>query len=94
MTAILTHGDFAPHVHKSFRFEGWDGVLRLDGIDLGRGPEGMRPPFSLIFQGPPGNVLPEGLHKARVEDGPELEFYIQPIQTLARDRQDYQAVFN
>jgi hypothetical protein len=53
-----------------------------------------RPPFTLIFAGPPGDVLPEGEYAFEVEGGPAFEFYVMPIHTPARDRQDYQAAFN
>jgi hypothetical protein len=38
--------------------------------------------------------LREGLYTFEVEGGPAFEFYVMPIQTFARDCQDYQAVFN
>ena len=53
-----------------------------------------RQPFTLILRGPPDDVLPEGLYDVAVEDGPEFALYIIPIQTMSRDRQDYQVVFN
>ena len=53
-----------------------------------------RQPFSLIFRGPPADVLPEGLHTLEVEGGDSFTIYVMPIHTPARDRQDYQAVFN
>jgi hypothetical protein len=97
MTEPLRHEDFSPHVDKAFRFAGWHGTLRLASAELM--PDSAMPgsaitPFILIFHGPPGDVLPEGLYQADVEDGPGFEFYIMPIRTVARDRQDYQAMFN
>jgi hypothetical protein len=94
---VLRHEDFAPHVDKLFRFEGWHGSLRLDRIERPRQAQGAEPtraPFTLIFVGPPGDVMPEGLRTAIVDDGPRFEFYIMPIHTPAANRQDYQAVFN
>jgi hypothetical protein len=87
---VLRHEDFAPHVNKLFRFEGWHGALRLTAIES---REAHRS-FTLLFQGPPGDVLPEGLHIATVDDAQRFEFYIMPIHTPAAGRQDYQAVFN
>jgi hypothetical protein len=97
MPEPLRQENFAPHVGKSFRFAGWHGALRLAKIDAlsdSAVPGTERMPFTLIFHGPSGDVLPEGLHEAEIEDGPMIEFYISPIHTVARDRQDYQAVFN
>ena len=97
MTEPLRHEDFSPHVDKSFRFAGWHGTLHLASAELQ--PDSAMPgsaitPFILIFHGPPGDVLPEGLYRADVEDGPGFEFYIMPIRTVVADRQDYQAMFN
>lgn len=94
MTAVLTQQDFEPHLNKTFRFPGWDGSLSLARVEIGPDYPGHRRPFTAVFQGPPGHVLPEGLYLATVETGETLEFYIQPIHTPARDRQDYQAAFN
>ena len=53
-----------------------------------------RAPVTLLFRGAVNDVLPEGLYQVAVEDGPEFSFYINPIHTFERDRQDYQVVFN
>jgi hypothetical protein len=90
MVEVLRHEDVAPHVNKLFRFDGWHGTLRLTSIT---GVEPRRA-FTLLFQGPPGDILPEGLYTASVDETLRLEFYIMPIHTPAGDRQDYQAVFN
>ena len=98
MTRILHHEDFAPHVDKPFRFNGWPGSLRLVRIEPPAGraaaAEGARAPFTLIFQGVRGEVLAEGMRTATLDDGSSFEFYIMPIHTPAADRQEYQAVFN
>lgn len=95
MAALLTHLDFKPHVGKVFRFSGSHVGLRLIKVDVLQAYPGIdHIPFSAIFQGPPGDILPEGLYRASVEGGGELEFYISPVHTPQRDRQDYQAVFN
>jgi hypothetical protein len=92
-----TPDTFTPHLHKSFRFAGWSGALRLARIDTGnsRGATaGARPPFTLIFHGPSDDVLPEGLYTAEPETGTAVMLHIMPIHTAAADRQEYQAVFN
>ncbi len=97
MADILRYEDFAPHVGKSFRFEGWHGTLRLASAEQGRergNPAVTRDPFILIFHGPRGDVLPQGLYTATVEDGARFDFYVMPIHTVAPDRQEYQAVFS
>jgi hypothetical protein len=95
VTGALTHLDFQPHLGKLFGFAGSHIELRLIKIDVLAPRAGIdRIPFSAIFQGPPGDVLPEGLYEATIEGGGELLFYINPVHTPHRDWQDYQAVFN
>jgi hypothetical protein len=97
MVEQLRHEDFMPHVGKQMRFEGWQGTLRLAAIDLH--PQAAAPgfavtPFTLLFHGPVGDILPEGMYRADIEDGPSFEFYIMPIHTAVPGRQEYQVVFN
>ena len=96
MDEMLCHQDFAPYVGRRFGFEGQQVALRLATIDPKDHavPGAARTPFILIFHGPAGDILPEGLYRANIEDGPVLEFYIMPIHTVSLGRQDYQAVFN
>ena len=97
MTAILTAGDFHPHVGKRFTPRGHDMALTLVSVQAVATtvPAGMaRTPFTLIFNGAPDNLLAEGLHTVEIEDGPVLDLYITPIVTPVRSRQDYQAAFN
>jgi hypothetical protein len=94
---ILTADDFAPHIGKSFTLPGQHRALTLVSIDRSTFPGAddlPRAPFTLLFGGPPRDVLPEGLYDVAIPDGPEAAIYISPIQTFDRSRQDYQAVFN
>ena len=97
MTSLPKHEDFTPHVNKSFRFEGRHHSLRLAAVDvseLPNSPDNQRKPFTLIFHGPRGDVMPEGFYVAEVEGGTHFEFYVIPIHTKAPERQEYQVVFN
>jgi uncharacterized protein DUF6916 len=97
MSAPLTHEDFQPHLGREFRFSGQPQVLKLSQVDVMDHPPlpGMdHKAFALIFTGPRGDVLPEGFYAVEAEGGVRFEFYILPIHTPARDRQDYQAIFN
>ncbi|MBV8568832.1 MAG: hypothetical protein JO366_12750 [Methylobacteriaceae bacterium] len=96
MPEQLTAEHFLPHVDKVFRVLGGAHALTLVQVDaLPLQPNvGQRRPFTLIFRGPPGNVLREGLYTMEVDAGPAFDLYIIPVYTPARDRQDYQAVFN
>jgi hypothetical protein len=97
MPELLTAEHFLPYVDKTFRVAGGRHALTLTTVDTSR-PAGWevaaRPPFNLIFRGPPGDVLAEGLHTLEVEGGPSFQLYVMPIHTPDRTRQDYQSVFN
>jgi hypothetical protein len=93
----LTAEDFRSFVGTVFRPHGTDLDLVLATIDQRQFPgweAAARKPFSLILHGPRSPVLPEGLHRIAIEEGPVLSLYIIPILTAARDHQDYQIVFN
>jgi hypothetical protein len=99
MTAMLTAETFQAHVNKVFRVKENGHALTLSQVELRQMDarelaELGRQSFTLIFAGPPGNVLRDGLYTLEVEGGPSFQLYVIPIRTLARDRQDYQAVFN
>jgi hypothetical protein len=99
MAEELTPEHFKPHLHTTFRIKNGRHALTLTAVEQRRREEweldmGFREPFNLIFRGPPGDVLPQGLYVMEVENGPEFELYVIPIHTPARDRQNYQASFN
>jgi len=94
----LTADTFAPHLGTSFRVEGGHHVLSLSeverlAIQTGHMDQAFQP-FILIFRGPPGDVLAEGMHTIRGENGTAYDLYLIPVHTPAPGRQDYQAVFN
>ena len=97
MSRVLTAEDFIAHVGKTVTPKGQHRALTLVSVDTeprpGRnGP--TREPFTLILRGARDDVLPEGLYDVAVQNGPEFALYIIPIHTVARDRQNYQVVFN
>jgi hypothetical protein len=99
MTEQPTPETFLPHVNKVFRVKGARHALTLSRVDvrqMGEWERGAlgRQSFTLIFGGPPGDVLREGLYTFEVEGGLTVDLYVIPVQTFVRDRQDYQAVFN
>jgi hypothetical protein len=99
MADLLKAEHFLPHVDKIFRVKGGHLALILVRVDRPRREDGElgighRQPFNLIFRGPPGDLLHEGLYTLDVEDGPSFELYVIPIHTTARDCQNYQAPFN
>ena len=99
MSEPLTPDHFLPHVEQSFQIGGGDDVLTLIRVER-RVPEDWerallpREPFNLIFRGPPGRIVPAGLHRVSREGGPSFELYLMPIHTPERGCQEYQAAFN
>lgn len=98
MAEDLNPEHFTPHVGKVFRVEGTRHALTLARVEQPdpdtRSEAGYRQPFTLIFRGPPGDVLPEGMHHLATGEGVAFTLYVIPTHTPARDRQDYQAAFN
>lgn len=97
MTEPLTAQHFLPHVDKTFSVTGGRHALTLTSVDAGPAvpPEtGLRQPFNVIFRGPPGDVLAEGMYTLAAEGGPSFDLYVIPIHTPDGTRQDYQAAFN
>lgn len=100
---VLTADTFAPHVGTSFKVEGGRHVLSLSEVERlenqpGHGDPAYRP-FTLIFSGPPGDLLAEGMHTLTPEGGAQAggtayDLYLIPVHTPEPGRQDYQAVFN
>lgn len=91
--------DFLPHVNKTVRVDGWHHTLTISKVQVRKLQEWEtdiipRQPFLVLFSGPPGDVLPEGMRDLHVEDGPSFKLYVIPVLTPQRDRQDYQSVFN
>jgi len=95
MTEQLTPEMFLPHVDKTFRVKGGRHVLKLYRVDVPQNTDGFpRQPFNLIFSGPPGDVLREGMYTLEVDGGPSFDLYVMPVHTPALGQQDYQAAFN
>lgn len=97
---MLTLEDFKPHLEKTFKVR--DGRHALALVEITEHPvtEADKPkvnrlPFTLVFRGPPGDLLPTGMFTFDVEGGEaSYELYVMPIHTPFPGRQDYQASFN
>jgi hypothetical protein len=97
MSRILTVQDCFAHLGETVTPKGQHRALTLVSVDTAgpRGNDGTtREPFTLILCGPPDDVLPEGLYDVALANQPDFALYIIPIHTVARDRQNYQVVFN
>jgi hypothetical protein len=99
MDELVTRDSFDPHVGKIFGVANGRHALTLvrietRPIEAWERKMGLRAPFNLIFSGPSGDVLAEGMHTFALEDGTAFELYVIPVHTPVRGRQDYQSSFN
>jgi len=99
MAEQLTPDLFLPHVDKVFRVKEGRHELTLSKVDIRDLDEREarlvpRQPFTLIFSGPPRDVLPQGMYTFEVAGGLHFELYVIPVLTPVATRQDYQAAFN
>jgi hypothetical protein len=97
MDEALTLEFFTPFVGRQFSFEGQPVTLRLASVDPKPRfamPNAARVPFLLLFHGPIDTILPQGIYRAAIQDGPIMEVHLTPIHTTAPGRQEYQAMFN
>jgi hypothetical protein len=65
----------------------------LEAQALPQPPFNGRQPFSLVFNGPPGPVLPQRVYRLAHERLPVLDIFLVPIAASATGVR-YQAVFN
>jgi hypothetical protein len=95
MAEVVSADMFRPHIGEAVLLPGGH-KLTLVSVDehSAKVSGGPRAPFSLILRGVAQPIVPEGLHRLTLEDGPSFELYLIPIHTPSRDRQDYQIVFN
>jgi hypothetical protein len=95
----LTSEDFSPHVNEVFviRFDPpQEIVLRLTSvkdIQYTGTKVDRRTPFSLIFQGPRDQYLPQQIYRMENETMGVLEIFIVPVGTDENGLY-YEAVFN
>jgi hypothetical protein len=99
MSQQLAPEHFEPHLQQTFLVRGGHHRLTLSQIDVlkltaAQAQAMPRQPFTLIFSGPAGDLLPEGLYTLETAGGAVFTLYLIPVQTASRDRQDYQAAFN
>ena len=97
MQDLLELEDFAPHVGATFRVQAGDVDVEaeLEEATLSRypGPEGRRPPFALVFRGPPGPALPQQIYTVHHPARGPLEVFLVPIGADATGVR-YEAIFS
>src|ERR1700753_2639290 len=82
---FLTAESFLPHVGKKAHFAGTEHTLKLDRVEISKGPippGGKYQSFIVIFQGPQRNdYLPSDIYDCEIEDGPTFNIYVAPMQS-------------
>ncbi len=92
----LGHEQFAKCLNQTFRIthEGMDHEVRLiEAQKFGSGAEGGRASFSLLFRGPEGMELPQGVYKVAHDDLGDGEIFLVPLGP-GKEGVLYEAVFN
>jgi len=96
----LTVEFFTELVGKQFRLTGTDApaidliLIEARGVTpKSRAPGAGREPFSLVFLGPKGPVLPQRIYPLEITSLGRLEIFLVPIASDA-DGVKYEAIFN
>ncbi len=92
----LTHDECAECLNDTFTIthEGMDHEVRLiEAQKFGSGAEGGRASFSLLFRGPEGMELPQGVYKVAHDDLGDGEIFLVPLGP-GKEGMLYEAVFN
>jgi hypothetical protein len=93
----LTISDFAPRVGDRFRIDatedgaGHDAEL-VEAAPVGDAGPRARVPFSLVFRGPAGVVLPQRIYRVDHPDLGSLDIFLVPIGADAAGVR-YEAIF-
>ena len=94
----LTDDFFRAFVGKEFRVFGAQPPFSFHLADIKTYPriiKGLRQPFTLIFFGPPGLMLPEGTYVLETDGQPGLPIHVQPMNDVPGvPGRPYQAQFN
>jgi hypothetical protein len=96
----LSAETFAPHRGTAFAADPGDGgepvVLRLDEVTPGRAQPGAprENPFSLVFTGPPDQVLGQGLYELSHPVLGTVAIFVVPLGPGPDGRPRYEAIFN
>jgi uncharacterized protein DUF6916 len=101
MLEQLTLAAFQDQLGKVFRLDPGGGapglnVALIEARDLTRAdsaPGPRRSPFSLVFLGPPGPILPQRIYPLTNDAMGRLEIFLVPIGSDANGVQ-YEAIFN
>lgn len=78
---VLTSDDFAPLEGAVFETsEGADAIdLVLTAVERSRLSPDQPRPFSLLFRGPPGRYLPQGIYTLTNADFGTAEIFLVPV---------------
>lgn len=98
MLETFTCATFEPHLGDLFRLGAGDGqgadlVLIEAAVLPTSAADRLRPPFSIIFRGPPGPLISQGIHRLEHTGIGTFDLFLVPIGPDA-DGMRYEAVFS
>jgi hypothetical protein len=98
MLQDLTESSFSPLLGTTCRLVVADSAppveLEIAEVSLaGQVRDGQRTPFSVVFLGPAGRHLPQGIYHLEHEQLGRLDLFLVPIGPEPSGRHRYQAIF-
>ncbi len=75
----VTVEKFTPHLNRTFRIAALTNALEAELIEassFGEAPKGGRARFTLVFRGPVGAILPQGIYRVSSEGMEEMEIFL------------------
>src|SRR5262245_46300302 len=78
----LKQEDFVGRLNSTFQIRAGSSDIEarlIEARKVGNGRGGRRVPFSLIFRGPRGMVVPQGIYQIQQETLGTLEIFLVPV---------------
>ena len=96
----LTHHDFTKHLDSTFtvaiggkKTQKWKLIEATDSASHSGGTA-KRQPFSLLFSGPGGSPVEQGVYKLKHPKMKNMEIMVCPVAAAGGKRMHYEAIFN
>ena len=96
----LTHHDFAKHLDTTFtvaiggkKTQKWK-LIEAGEVRSGGGGTARRQAFSLLFSGPGGSPVAQGVYKVKHAKMRNMEILLVPVVAEGGKKMHYEAIFN
>ena len=97
----LRHHDFTKHLNSTFtvttggtKTQKWKLVETTDVVSHGGGEDTRRHAFSVLFSGPGGSAVEQGVYKFKHPKMKNMEILVCPVAKEGGKRMHYEANFN